>query len=108
MTKCDVFILMETASKTGHRFAKTSSTGWGRPFNNCELGDAQRKRLTQTLSKKYDKEVILRERVDEGLLGGLVIQVGDSRIDGSLRTRLQTIGSRLEAARFTSEDYYED
>jgi len=74
----------------------------------AELGDAQRKRLAQTLSQKYGKEVILRERVDDGLLGGLVIQVGDSRIDGSLRTRLQSIGSRLQAARFTSEDYYED
>jgi F-type H+-transporting ATPase subunit delta len=72
------------------------------------LGDQQRSRLQKTLQKKYGKDVILRETVNEGLLGGLVIQVGDHRIDGSLHTRLQTIGERLERARFVSEDYYEN
>ncbi|MGE0711223.1 MAG: ATP synthase F1 subunit delta [Planctomycetota bacterium] len=72
------------------------------------LDDGQRQRLTQVLSQKYGKDVILRESVSAALLGGLVIQVGDSRIDGSLRTRLSSIGTRLEAARLVSEDYYED
>lgn len=72
------------------------------------LTDKQRERLRALLAKKHQQEIILREKVDEGLLGGLVIQVGDSRVDGSLRTRLQAIGSRLQGARFVSEDYYED
>ena len=62
----------------------------------------------QTLRAKYNKEIILQERVREALLGGVVIRVGDSRIDGSLRSRLQTIGSRLDSVRLQSEDYYED
>jgi F-type H+-transporting ATPase subunit delta len=71
------------------------------------LGDKQRDRLRVLLGKKHQQEIILRERIEEGLLGGLVIQVGDSRVDGSLRTRLEAIGERLRATR-VSEDLYED
>lgn len=72
------------------------------------LSTSQRKSLTQTLSKKFSKEIHLVESVNEQLLGGLVLRIGDTRIDGSLRTRLEAVGSRLEAARFRSQDYYED
>lgn len=72
------------------------------------LAGDHRERLKKVLKKKYSKEIILEERVNERLLGGLVLKVGDSRIDGSLRSRLNVIGSRLEATRFTSEEYYED
>lgn len=72
------------------------------------MQDEQRNRLTEILKKKLEKEIILDERVNERLLGGLVLRVGDSRIDGSLRTQLETIGARLDAARCQSEDCYEN
>lgn len=72
------------------------------------LGDDQRERLSRALKRKFEKEVVLEERVSPRILGGLVLQVGDTRIDGSLRSRLETIGAKLEAARFRSQDYYED
>lgn len=72
------------------------------------LSSPSRERLLKTLRAKYNKEIILQERVQESLLGGVVIRVGDSRIDGSLRSRLQTIGSKLDSIRLQSEDYYED
>ena len=72
------------------------------------LTDEQRDNLKERPSRYSGRDSFLVEVVDADLLGGLVIQVGDSRIDGSLRTRLQSIGSRLEGTRFQSEDYYED
>ncbi|MBX3465795.1 MAG: ATP synthase F1 subunit delta [Planctomycetes bacterium] len=72
------------------------------------LAEGQRARLTSALKAKFDKEVVLEERVSPRILGGLVLQVGDTRIDGSLRSRLETIGARLEGTRFRSQDYYED
>lgn len=72
------------------------------------LETGARDRLVGLLKKKYSKDIHLVESVNERLLGGLVLRVGDARIDGSLRTRLQAVGSRLEATRFRSEDYYED
>jgi len=72
------------------------------------LEDGQKQRLARALKKKFDKEVILEERVNPRLLGGLVMRVGDTRIDGSLRSRLEAVGARLEAARVRSQDVYED
>jgi len=40
-------------------------------------------------------EPVLIPTVDENLLGGLVIQVGDTVYDGSLRTRLKNLQQRL-------------
>lgn len=72
------------------------------------LTGSHRNRLEALLKQKHSKEIILEERVDPRILGGLVLKVGDRRIDGSLRTRLKGIGGLLEAARLTSEEYYED
>lgn len=77
-------------------------------FSAAELTDDQRSRLSASLKKKYNMDVILHEQVKPDLLGGLVLKVADERIDGSLRTRLETIGSRLNSIRLNSEDHYED
>jgi F-type H+-transporting ATPase subunit delta len=72
------------------------------------LDGGQRNRLSAALKKKFDKDIILDEKVDPRLLGGLVMRSGDIRIDGSLRTRLEAIGARLAATRLRSQDLYED
>lgn len=72
------------------------------------LQKKQRDTLVKLLKEKFTKEIILDERLDGRLIGGMVLRVGDSRIDGSLRTRLATIGSRLSATRFRNGEYYED
>ena len=53
------------------------------------LDDAQRRALTETMRKKLGKEIRLIESVDPKLLGGMVVQYGDTCMDNSLRTRLQ-------------------
>jgi F-type H+-transporting ATPase subunit delta len=77
-------------------------------FSAAEMSGGQRDRLSASLKKTYNMDVILEEQVKPDLLGGLVIKVADQRIDGSLRTRLETIGSRLHRIRLHSEDHYED
>lgn len=72
------------------------------------LEKSARDRLVAILKKKFSKDIHLQESVNERLLGGLVLRIGDARIDGSLRSRLQAIGERLETIRFRSEDYYEN
>ena len=72
------------------------------------LTGSHRNRLEALLKQKHSKEIILEERVNPRILGGLVLKVGDRRIDGSLRTRLKGVGNMLETARLTSEEYYED
>ena len=45
------------------------------------------------------KDVVLHERTDPSLVAGLVVRVGDVLVDGSLRSRLRTLGTRLAGDR---------
>lgn len=56
-----------------------------------ELSDDQKQRLAAALERKTGKKVELKVIIDPTVLGGLVAQVGDTVIDGSVKTRLQQL-----------------
>ena len=56
-----------------------------------KLTEAQVTALKQALKAALGKEVMLEERVDPAVLGGLVVRVGSRMVDSSLRTRLNTL-----------------
>ena len=56
-----------------------------------KLTEAQVAALKQALKAALGKDVMLEERVDPALLGGLVVRVGSRMVDSSLRTRLNTL-----------------
>ena len=56
-----------------------------------DLNDDQRKRLAEALGKATGKQVEVKVVVDPSVLGGLVAQVGDTVIDGSVRSRLDQL-----------------
>jgi F-type H+-transporting ATPase subunit delta len=60
-----------------------------------DLTDQEQQRLARDLSARLGKDVRLTARVDRAILGGLVIQTGDTVIDASLATRLQQLRRRL-------------
>lgn len=59
------------------------------------LTDDQQAKLTENLKKLLKQDPVLNVRVDPDLLGGLVVQVGDSVVDTSVRTRIQTLRTLL-------------
>lgn len=56
-----------------------------------ELTDDQKQRLTVALEAATGKKVELKVIIDPSVLGGLVAQVGDTVIDGTVKTRLQQL-----------------
>ena len=56
-----------------------------------KLTEAQVTALKQALKAALGKDVTLDQRIDAGLLGGLVVKVGSRMIDTSLRTRLNSL-----------------
>ena len=59
------------------------------------LTDDQQNRLKAALANATGKQVNLKVIVDPSVLGGLVATVGDTVIDGTVRTRVDQLKSRL-------------
>lgn len=64
-----------------------------------EMPAESRDNLMQALQNRLGKTVKLSAELDPRLMGGVVVQVGDTLIDGSIRTRLKRIGQRLRRVR---------
>ena len=62
------------------------------------LADSQRGLLTARLAEAGYGRVTLRERVDPGLLGGLVVKIGSNLYDTSLKSRLQRLRYAMKGA----------
>ena len=61
-----------------------------------EIAAPQQKRLEAALAKRLGREVRMQTEIDESLIGGAIVQAGDLVIDGSLRGRLERLGSALQ------------
>jgi len=56
---------------------------------------AEREAIAARLSTVFGKEVVAHFAVNPDLLGGLVVRVGDTVLDGSMRRRLATLRARM-------------
>lgn len=61
--------------------------------------EAGRASIAKALSAALKKEVVPHVTVDPRILGGVVVRVGDTVMDGSVRRRLSRLRDRLVAAR---------
>ena len=61
------------------------------------LGDAESTRVTQFAAALTGKEVVVSTEVDESIMGGIVIQVGDQLLDGSMRSQLEALRNRMHS-----------
>ncbi len=55
------------------------------------LDEMQERALIRSLEQRTGKTVVLDKRVDPSLIGGIVVRIGDTVIDGSLRGQLQRL-----------------
>lgn len=60
------------------------------------LTDTQLDALKHKLTQREGRTVKLTSDVDPDLLGGLVVTIGSKRIDGSIRTRLNSLANKMK------------
>jgi F-type H+-transporting ATPase subunit delta len=61
-----------------------------------EIAAPQQKRLEAALAKRLGRDVRMQMQIDESLIGGAIVRAGDLVIDGSLKGRLERLGSALQ------------
>lgn len=60
------------------------------------LSEEQQSRLRDTLSQKSGKTVKLNTRVDETLIGGMIVKLGSQMIDSSIRSKLASLQNAMK------------
>jgi len=63
--------------------------------STVDLTPEQRDRLAQAIKKATGKDVEVKVIIDETILGGIVTTIGDTVIDGSVRTRLDQLKNSI-------------
>ena len=62
-----------------------------------ELSAEQEAEVSAKIAKMLNKKVVLSKHLDERIIGGIVIQVGDKLIDGSVVRQLKNIKRSLQS-----------
>ena len=77
-------------------------------ISSVRLDEGMMKKLGDRLKDVFKKDVVLEEEIDEKILGGIIIKIGDTVIDGSLAKDLRNIRNNLLNSKVRSEAAYED
>lgn len=77
-------------------YDQKKSIASGTATTAVKLDDDQLKRLSESFAKKYHlNEVRLENQVDPNILGGVILEVQDLVIDGSVKNQLKKIRAQL-------------
>ena len=60
-----------------------------------ELSNEEVKKITEELTKNFRSKIKLNYKHDESLIGGLVVQIGSTMVDTSIKNKLQQIEHRM-------------
>jgi len=61
-----------------------------------DLDPVRAARVASRLADITGKQIVLEQRVDPSILGGIIVRMGDRLLDGSLAGRLQALRQRLQ------------
>jgi len=59
------------------------------------IDESQLKSITSALATKYNCDVTVNTKVDDSLIAGIIIRIGDEVIDGSVNTQLEKLAKTL-------------
>ena len=60
------------------------------------LDDGQVEAIKQNLRARVGRDILVDLNVDPSILGGLVVKIGSEMIDGSIRTKLNTLAQAMK------------
>lgn len=67
---------------------KKNNIAEGEVITAIPLNNEQILELEEKLSAKYNKKIKLTNKIDENILGGVLIKLGNEEIDGTVKSRL--------------------
>jgi F-type H+-transporting ATPase subunit delta len=77
------------------RYYKSKGIESATVTTSSELSADQRNQLIETINTVFKTNVELNTQVDEELIGGFVLRVGDQQLDASLQSKLEKVKREL-------------
>lgn len=91
-----LFVLPQLVRQLQARIAEARGEITADVTSAVALSDDQAQRLTQTLAEKTGKKVKLNTRVDEALIGGMIVKMGSQMVDSSVRSKLASLQNAMK------------
>lgn len=67
----------------------------GTLYSSMELDKQEIKKIEHVLSKRMDKKIVLKLEIDENLIGGVKVVIGNHVIDGSVKNKMDLLKNEL-------------
>lgn len=67
----------------------------GEVISAIKLSQEQVSKMEELLSKKYGKNIKLKNKIDQDIIGGILVKIGNEQIDGSVKARLEDLKETL-------------
>lgn len=91
-----LFVLPQLVRQLQARIAEERGEVTAEVTSAVALTDDQQMRLRDTLARKSGKKVKLNTRVDDTLIGGMIVKLGSQMIDSSVRSKLASLQNAMK------------
>ena len=91
-----LFVLPQFLTELGNLIAAEKGEITAEVTSATKLSAAQAKKLAETLKAKVGKTVKLNATVDETLIGGLIVKLGSTMIDTSVKAKLASLQNAMK------------
>jgi F-type H+-transporting ATPase subunit delta len=95
-SKRRLFVLPQLVANLRARLADERGEMTAEVTSATKLTAAQAKKLAETLKSKVGKDVKLHTTVDESLIGGLIVKLGSTMIDTSVKAKLAALQNAMK------------
>lgn len=87
--------LFEIIKEFNSLYNETMGIVEGIVYSTIAISDEQIKAIETAVSKREDKTVLLTSKIDETLIGGIKVVIGDHVYDGSIKNKITSLQSEL-------------
>ena len=91
-----LFVLPQLVADLRARIAEEKGEMTADVTSAVKLTDAQAKKLAEVLKAKVGKHIKLNATVDETLIGGLIVKLGSTMIDTSVKAKLASLQNAMK------------
>ena len=91
-----LFVLPQFLAELANLIAAEKGEITAEVTSAAKLSAAQAKKLAETLKAKVGKTVKLNATVDESLIGGLIVKLGSTMIDTSVKSKLASLQNAMK------------